>query len=161
MPLKESYVVVTSLWSYVYSQQVYNQFNSACHNRYENLNNCMGMDTIHTTGYCNWLYMGTLENTFTTNQQHTVEQYHSGFHFSDIPSNWDPPNDQWSCRHRQQGTQGWTTVAHNTTWKLSTVLQQSNTSLIWGCVHNTKVCKCTTCQDRKLSCTPLLGYVAS
>ena len=41
------------------------------------------------------------------------------------------------------------TVAHNTTCELSTVLQQSNTSLICGCDHNTKVCKCTTCEDSK------------
>ena len=36
-------------------------------------------------------------------------------------------------------------VAHNTTWELSTVLQ-SNTSLIRSCDRNAKVCKCTTCK---------------
>jgi len=45
-----------------------------------------------------------------------------------------------------KGPRGDTTVTHNTTWELSTVPQQTNTSLIWGCVHNTKVCKCTTCK---------------
>ena len=43
-----------------------------------------------------------------------------------------------------KGTRGDTTVAHNTTSELSTVLQQPNTSLIWSCVHNTKICKYAT-----------------
>ena len=45
-----------------------------------------------------------------------------------------------------KGPRSDTTVAHNTTCELSTVLQ-TNTSLICTCVHNAKVCNCTTCQD--------------
>ena len=44
-----------------------------------------------------------------------------------------------------------TTVAHNTTSELSTVLQP-NTFLIWNCGHNTKVCKCATCKESVHCC---------
>ena len=43
--------------------------------------------------------------------------------------------------------------------ELSAVVQQSNTSLILSCFPNTKVCKCTTCQDSRISCMPPLVYV--
>ena len=57
-----------------------------------------------------------------------------------------------------KGPRGDTTVAHDTTWELSTVLQP-NTSLICRCAHNTKVCKCATCQDSKICCMASLVHV--
>ena len=60
-----------------------------------------------------------------------------------------------------KGSRSDITVTHNTTWKLSTV-PQTNTSLICSCGHNTKVCKCTTCQDiAKVAVTCLLCCVCA
>ena len=86
------------------------------------------------------------------NFQHTVEQYHSSFRFSDILSNWDLQTVIGVADVDSKGPRCDTTVTHSSTWKLSAVLQ-SNTSPVWSCAYNTKVCKCATCQDGKLTST--------
>ena len=96
------------------------------------------VSTVMSTGTHTWLTRNTLWNRATpvpitlTLSEPGAFQMMSGV--ADIGSKW-PRND--------------TTVAHNTTCELSTVLQP-NTSLIWSCAHNTKVCKCATCEDNKL-----------
>ena len=141
-----------SLWSALYSPCSNLRVPQICRGC-EKLNPKNCMDTKHSVGHLHerihtQLTSNTLWNRATpvsialTFSQTGALQTMGGV--ADIDSNW--PRDD-------------ATVAHNTTCELSTVLQQSNTSLICSCVLNTKVCKCTTCQDSKISCIPPLVYV--